>query len=259
MINTSRIIVASTPRTGSMWTFNIIREIINELNYIVIPKLVPQNDSEMCKLHLKHLNEKDKNTICIIKIHSLLKKIYYEKSKVIFNLRDPRDALVSFLRFMKFSYNLNEKIEYISDSIKKTEYIRNNIKKDDYLEIFYNNIIFRPEDTVNQICNFLNLEIQFEQINKIVEKYSKKNVIKSIKKKEEMVTNKIKKNEKLDKKEIVFINKSNYRIFDEDTGFQSGHVSSYKEGEWKNILTNIEQNEIKKEFGHWFKENNFNV
>ena len=47
--------------------------------------------------------------------------------------------------------------------------------------------------------------------------------------------------------------------FDEDTGFQSGHVSSYKEGEWKNILTNIEQNEIKKEFGHWFKENNFNV
>lgn len=259
MINTSRIVIASTPRTGSMWTFNITREIIKKLNYIVVPKLIPQNDSEMCKIHLDHLNVKEKNIISVIKIHSILKKIYYENSKIIFNLRDPRDALVSFLRFMKFSYNLKEKIEYISDSIKKTEYIRNNVKKDDYLEIFYNNIISRQKDTVKQICNFLNIEIKLEQINQIVEKYSKSNVIKSIKKKEELVTSKIKKKELLDNKEIVFINKNNYRIFDESTGFQSGHVSSYIEGEWKNILTYSEQNEIKKEFGYWFKQNNFNV
>ena len=193
MINTSRIVIASTPRTGSMWTFNITREIIKKLNYIVVPKLIPQNDSEMCKIHLDHLNVKEKNIISVIKIHSILKKIYYENSKIIFNLRDPRDALVSFLRFMKFSYNLKEKIEYISDSIKKTEYIRNNVKKDDYLEIFYNNIISRQKDTVKQICNFLNIEIKLEQINQIVEKYSKSNVIKSIKKKKKLVTKKIKK------------------------------------------------------------------
>ena len=259
MINTSRIIVASTPRTGSMWTFNITREIIKKLNYIVVPKLIPQDDSEMCKLHLNHLDVEEKNIISVIKIHSLLKKKHYENSKIIFNLRDPRDALVSFLRFMKLNYNLKQKIEYISDSIKETEYIRNNVKEDDYLEILYNDIISKQEDTVKQICNFLNLEIKSKQINQIVKKYSKANVIKAIKKKEKLVANKIKKKELLDKKEIVFISKNNYRIFDESTGFQSGHVSSYIEGEWKHILTNIEQNEIKKEFGYWFKQNNFNV
>jgi len=33
VINTNKIIVASTPRTGSMWTYNIIREIIKLYKY----------------------------------------------------------------------------------------------------------------------------------------------------------------------------------------------------------------------------------
>jgi hypothetical protein len=36
---------------------------------------------------------------------------------------------------------------------------------------------------------------------------------------------------------MVILGPQNVRAFDTDTGFQSGHVSNYREGDWKRILS----------------------
>ena len=84
-----------------MWTYNIIREIFLQLNKKIIPLDVPNNDNEMMHCHIKNLDSKE-DFISIIKIHKLVKKEYTNKTKMIINIRDPRDAVMSFMRFMKF-------------------------------------------------------------------------------------------------------------------------------------------------------------
>ena len=51
----SRIIVYSYPRTGSMWVYNILREIVQLCRYDIIPKKIPKSDKEMLKIHKNNL------------------------------------------------------------------------------------------------------------------------------------------------------------------------------------------------------------
>ena len=78
------VIIGSSPRTGGMWTYNIIREIFLQLNKKIIPLDVPNNDNEMMHCHIKNLDSKE-DFISIIKIHKLVKKEYTNKTKMIIN------------------------------------------------------------------------------------------------------------------------------------------------------------------------------
>ena len=123
MINTNKIIVASTPRTGSMWTYNIIREIIKLYKYKLVPEIIPQSDNDMMDIQKK--DYKNLNIISVIKVHQLVKIENLNNTKLIFNFRDPRDSLVSYLRFMKIDkYELINKINFIKNIIRRIEYYR---------------------------------------------------------------------------------------------------------------------------------------
>ena len=90
-------------RTGTTWTFNVIREILkrNKISY---------KSFEYKSFDYNYLNELIENHIgdyfLIIKTHSLdsilnCQKILEEKKlsfKVLFNLRDPRDVICSRIR-----------------------------------------------------------------------------------------------------------------------------------------------------------------
>ena len=41
------IIIGSPPRTGGMWTYNVVREIFIQLNKKIIPTDIPQDDNIM--------------------------------------------------------------------------------------------------------------------------------------------------------------------------------------------------------------------
>ena len=45
--------ISSAPRTGSMWLFNITREILKESGYEVYPKIIPQYDKKMLDIYYK--------------------------------------------------------------------------------------------------------------------------------------------------------------------------------------------------------------
>ena len=48
------------------------------------------------------------------------------------------------------------------------------------------------------------------------------------------------KNASIDKKKIVRFRNGSYRSFDINTGFQTGHVSQRKSGEWRKVFSTKE-------------------
>ena len=62
------IIIASPPRTGSVWTLNILREIFIKQKISVIPQKIPRETKNALNYHFKNISEDKKNFISIIKV-----------------------------------------------------------------------------------------------------------------------------------------------------------------------------------------------
>ena len=227
-MNYRNIIIGSAPRTGGMWTYNVIREIFVNQKKNIIP-LSYCSDDEMLKHHLNNLNSHN-DIISIIKIHKIIKKQYTNKTKIVINIRDPRDAVISYKRFMKLkNYSFQQTIKFINNSIDLIYYYRKNYNKEKLLEINFNDITDNPHKIFTKLEKFLYLKINKKMVNKIIEKFSKKKVSEIIEKMR-----------KTSKSNLVALNKNTIRKLDEKTGFQIGHVSDYKEGDWQQHFSDKE-------------------
>ena len=253
----SRIIVYGYPRTGSMWVYNILREIVQLCRYDIIPKRIPKSDKEMLKIHKNNLDINNKKIISIIKVHTLLDKYQLKDAFIFMTKRDPRDSLISYMRFMKVkNWDIAHKLEHISGYIDSVKHLRNTINSQFFLEIDYKDITLRPINLIMKILNFLKIDLKEDQIIDISKKYSKDSVKKIIEKKDLNIKKKLAKNEKVSNNEVVIMSPDNIRTFDENTGFQSNHVSNYKDGDWNNILASDEIKEINSKFEAWIEFNN---
>ena len=84
------------------------------------------NNDVYQEYHYKNLSS-NSDLISIIKIHKLIKKEYVNKTKIVINIRDPRDAAISYKRFMKLkNYNFQQTIKFIKKSIDLIRYYREN-------------------------------------------------------------------------------------------------------------------------------------
>ena len=246
-MNYRNIIIGSAPRTGGMWTYNVIREIFVNQKKNIIP-LSYCSDDEMLKHHLNNLNSHS-DIISIIKIHKKIKEQYTNKTKIVINIRDPRDAVISYKRFMKLkNYSFQQTIKFINNSIDLIYYYRKNYNKEKLLEINFNDITDNPHKIFTKLEKFLYLKINKKMVNKIIEKFSKKKVSEIIEKMR-----------KTSKSNLVALNKNTIRKLDEKTGFQIGHVSDYKEGDWKKHFSNDEILIINNKFKKWLRLNNFSL
>tara|TARA_Y100000590_G_C15550326_1_gene950637 strand:+ start:185 stop:952 length:768 start_codon:yes stop_codon:yes gene_type:complete len=251
MKNTNTIWISSAPRTGSMWIFNVVREINRILGFEVNPKIVPQKDSEMFKIyHNKAINETNKNIKYILKVHAILKPDL-PRSKIITTIRDPRDLCISFKQFMKSDF---EKSLNAAKSLISFYKIYKNFDKNYLLTLKYENIEKKPNELILQISNFLNFNISKEQANDISNKFSRDNVIKIVNRQKIELEKKILKKSKIEKEEIVVISNENVRAFDKNTGFQTGHISQRKIGDWEKEFSNEEKKILDKEFKNWLYE-----
>ena len=258
-MNYKSIIVGSAPRTGGMWTYNVVREIFINLEKKIIPLNIPQDDDQMLDCHFINLKNRN-DIISIIKIHKLIKKEYANKTKILINIRDPRDAVISYKRFMKLkNYSFQQAINFIKNSINRIWHYRENFDKENLLEINFKDIVNNPRKIFFQLEKFLNLEINKKIVDQIIKKFSKKKISEMIKKKEIFIKKKIKKKQKIYKQNLLIFDKNNIRIFDEKTGFQTGHISNYKDGEWKQHFSNNEISIINNRFKKWFLSNNFSL
>lgn len=256
-MNYKSIIISSPPRTGSTWTLNILKEIFINKKINIIPQKVPRNDTDALKYHFKNINENKINAISIIKIEQILKKELTKKTKIIVNFRDPRDAVISYKYFMQHkNLEFKDLFQLIKKFINWIEYYRKNFNKDQLLEISFHDINNNPLKIFQQLESFLNFKIDKKSIDRIINKYTKSEVLNLIKKKENFVRDNFNKNKKLNDEDIVMAGNKIIRAFDITTGFQTGHILNSDQGDWKKNFSTAEIKIINVNFKDWFKKNN---
>ena len=233
--------IATVPRTGSMWTFNVVREIINYSKINVLPKTLPlPNEDRRNIFERRALGDQNEKNHYVFKVHDLL-DINIPRSKVITNIRNPYDVCASFYEFMKCDIDWA-----ILVALEQTEYIEH-CKKNDKKNLFivkYEKIEEPSSKLVLELSEFLGVHLDENAALSIRKKFSKDNVRKIIADNDKSLYDKITKKQEIDAMEIVILGKNNYRSRDLRTGFQTGHISERKTGEWRLAFSESEVQKI---------------
>lgn len=99
-------------------------------------------------------------------------------------------------------------------------------------------------ELILELSKFLNVSLNESEAESILEKFSRENVNIIIANNDKALSDKLSKELEIDPKKIVNLGKNNYRSFDPDTGFQTGHISERKTGEWKLYFSEYEIEQI---------------
>ena len=249
--------ISTAARTGSMWLFNIVREIFNINNFNVYPNNIPKYDKDFLEIYnLKSINDRDIKNKYVFKVHKVLNR-NLQNSKILTTIRDPREVCASFKQFMKSDFT--SALTAAKSMIDFFNYYKN--FENDYLMFFrYEDIERNPIKIILKVSNFLESKINENVAELISEKFNKDNLRKLIQYNDENLKKKIVNKEKIDKSEIVYFSKNNYRAFDIKTGFQTNHISQRNLGEWTKVFSEKEIEIINSdpEIKVFLKENNYN-
>ena len=245
-------------RAGSMWTYNIVRELYKKKKFVILPNKIPVSESELISeaLNSNVIN----NEVYCVKTHSILQNPLPTKHevKIICNYRDVRDAGLSFMRFMRgdFSGVPNAMI----GMMQTTDYYLNTFTSD-LMPIRFDDIKNKPVDTIDDICAFLNLDISKKVKSDIDTKFSKSSVKKHIDKLSDIkIKEGIVKGAKHQNNYAAVGNiDGTYRVFDKETSFQSNHITSKKDGEWRNHFTKEQIEQINNISREWLLKYGFNI
>lgn len=247
--------IASYPRSGSMWAFNVTRAMLEHYGRSIAPEEVPQSDKAMFAHADRAIEDRDPNRVWVLKVHSKIAP-NAPGSGFIHTRRDPRDALISFMRFMDFDFDTA--LEHIAVWIDILDHYRG-FPDSRCLGISYTDIVHSPRNVVESIGRFLGLEPDDEHLDELVTRFSKERVRRLIAGKESELNDRVRAGTSISSAEIVTRGDEVVRVFDTGTGFQSGHVSDYQEGGWRGILTDEQKLKIAERYGEWLKQNGFGI
>ena len=249
--------VTGMPRSGSMWTFNVTRMLLRN-HYKVVPELVPHYESVMERVACEVIVDGPPNTVAVVKQHKQIRQ-EMPYSRFICTRRDPRDALLSFMRFMRCDFEAG--LVAFQSMIEISDYYRT-FPAEKILILEYHDIVTHPIKTIKRIAAFLGLDLPSTTIDDIEKRFQKEHVAKTLSKLHQEVESKISQHKPLNQHNIIHLeggeeSKKEFRIFDPNTGFQTSHVSSYTPGGWRKQLTPSQQSIIKHRFGHWLEQNGY--
>lgn len=195
--NIPSFFVFALPKSGSVLQDKVFEDICHELNIPLISVAksafnqgVEESNfgEEICEL----FTERGYGFYGFRYFPSYLKNFELNKFKKILLIRDPRDILVSHYFSMKNSHGIPQgemgerllKQRQAIQSMDINEYVLNKANsflkiyrsyaniKDNSLRIFkYENIVFKKEKWVEQILEFLELELEESQIKSIARKH----------------------------------------------------------------------------------------
>ena len=232
--------IASAPRCGSMWSFNVTRQIVRAAGLEYLPTRVPHSDKAMAEIGHEAFADPATDRVRVLKVHGQLRPDLPFSCFIVLR-RDLRDALMSYMRFMRL--NFENALAYI-DNAAATYRHYGAFPQNIALPIDYCDIIARPCRVVREIARFLNAEIDDATILDIVQTYSKDNVQNIIARTELDIATRDRQGHQIARDERVVFPTGFVRAFDVATGFQSGHVSQYQDGDWRNILTPDQQAQL---------------
>ena len=171
--------ISTAPRTGSMWTSNIVREIFKLSGYKVKPEKQFKNDKDYIRTYLdKSIPEKSSTNRYVFKVHTPL-KLNLPRSKYIINIRNPYEVCASFFKFMKC--DLDNAIQVAKKHSDVVDYYTQ-MSKENILTIKYENIESDSISIVKEIASFLQTNLTNQNAELVSNKFSKGEVKSIIKK-----------------------------------------------------------------------------
>lgn len=253
------VFVAGMPRAGSMWTYNVTREIMMAGKWTVLPKLIPSNEAALVRDALtSDVNVKE---IYCIKTHGKLPNPLPTRHevKLICNYRDVRDASLSYMRFTHCEFN--QGLTAIEHMMDLTDY---------YLKVFekitlplrYEDITHSPTQLIDKLCAHLEVSLSDNKKREILEKYSKESIKKKLKEISEVrmgEDGQVKGAKHQSKFESVRNFDGTYRAYDKNTAFQSNHITAKKDGEWRTAFKQDEIEQIHSLCQHWLIEHGYQI
>ena len=248
------VFVAGMPRSGSMWVYNISRVLIRARGRIPVPENMPPDDVRRIKQAFQI--QREENEDYIIKTHIVLKPDL-PGVKLIYTYRDVRDSMLSYMRFMHCEYNVG--IKNLIANMQLTDYYFEK-HAHNIIRIRYDDIITTPDKVIMKIGDFMDRSVPQNTAETIADQFSRDNVkkiIKSLEKLSENQTGKSQDSEELKDYETANNIDGSFRIIDKKTRFQSNHITSKKEGEWRDVLSEEQKEEVMKVASDWLNKYGF--
>jgi hypothetical protein len=245
--------IASLPRSGSMWAFNIARRLLSEAGFSVFPRTVPKSDEEMVAAARKGMRDVSPENVWCLKVHSGLRNAS-PANRFISTFRDPRDALVSFMRFMRVDFE-----HALTACVIWTQLCDHYRAFPPHLSLplEYDSLATQPMQAAACTNTFLGLNLPEHIIASAVAEFERDKVRRDI---DALVENVVRGQvaDDIDITEALIVNADgSMRFCDPKTGFQSRHVSDYRDGDWRILLNENEKTHLDQKIGDWLTRQGF--
>lgn len=243
------IFVAGMSRAGSMWTYNIVRELVKKNKKHALPEKIPPDERQYIEFALSSPVLPDE--VHCIKSHFRISADLNTEHAVKFlcNYRDVRDSMLSYMRFMHSSFE--QAISAAKDMMATTDYYLDSFAGE-FIPVSYARIQQSPMDLILEISRFLDFDISEQEAKIIAHKFSRQKVKEMIR---DLEKNKAKAKNKNKERYIEVANfDGTSRVYDVDTAFQSDHITSKNEGEWQTFFSDEQKTVIDELTRDWLKK-----
>jgi Sulfotransferase family len=245
--------IAGMPRSASMWAFNITRSLLRQAGLTVLPRTVPKYDIEMVEEARIGLKDSSPNNVWCLKVHSRLQNAS-SSNRFISTIRDPRDAVVSFMRFTR--YDFEQTLVQSTIWTVLCDHYRA-LPPELSLCLDYSKVISEPMTVASRISTFLGLELGTNSIACTVAEFERESVRRRI----EAFQNDFERRRAAGDSDIadaqILNGDGTVRIWDPQTGFQSDHVSDYRAGDWRVLLTDDQKERLDQAIGDWLARHGY--
>ena len=256
MLEKDSIFVAGMPRAGSMWTYNVARQLITLAGKAPWPEQVPPDERPAIEEALS--KPAGPGRVYCIKTHFAI-PTDRKNIKIICNFRDIRDATLSFMRFMKCPFATA--LESARESMKITDYYLRSGSRS-VMPVDYDDVVGASSSAVAKIADFIGVQASDNEINRIAHHLSRERVAVRLEKLAIEATGHpgtIATGSNTQMQTRLRNVDGSYRVLDYKTGFQTGHITSSQTGEWREAFTAEQQYALNKLLGDWLLRYGFDV
>ena len=204
----------------------------------MVPNRALKHDEEMLAAADAYLKTKAHDAYCVIKVHIPLNE--NPNLKVVYMTRDLRDQIFSSCRFENRLLTEQSALEMVAYSMGM-DFHYEQWPPSKILRVSFDSLENDSTNLIQRIADFMKLpEIDIEDIHEIDAKLSKNQVRKKI---ADVDTVFFGDPESHDEHSLSSVRGGSgiTRAHDDATGFQSGHVSDYRSGDWKQLWTDQEK------------------
>ncbi len=246
--------IAGMPRSGSMWTFNVVRETLRRAGFNVLPEEITLDDRQCADYANQEIfANRDPSTIFVFKVHARLSALPPDHL-IVTNLRDIRDVTMSYQRFMRVDFE--RALEICKFSLLIADHYLA-FPETQRLVLRYDELTAKPAETIARIADRVAGGIDDKSACEIAAQFSKAKV-KALTEDKDRQYRRSLEGEQLPPDEILLRRSDGATTtIDRSTGFQSHHVSDYRDGDWRQLLSAGQIRDMENAFGDWLEKHSF--